>query len=240
MKDKMIRKSNTGIIKKSILLGLVVLGTSGCSTYMVDFWDGLKTVLRTANYKSKVLLGSDAESRAVSSTGEFFGENEMDFIPLDDKDLKSQFIDIAIPQSKEIPGKPGGKIPGIEAFRSPPTSLAATFTKIYFNTDQHTPKSKEALQSIHRIGAYLRKHPQTYVFIEGHCDKRAGEAYNLSLGTRRSNYVRNLLVKQGVNPDQLFTVSFGKEKPEDLRDNEQGWAKNRRVAFKIYEKRTTL
>ena len=218
----------------------IALMTTGCNTYMVDFWDGMKTALRTLNYKSKTLFGSDVESRAIASRQEFFGELESDFIPLNDQDIKSQVIDLPHPQPKEVPGLPGGKIPGIEAFRDPNQALSNTFSKIYFNTDQHVPKTKEDLGKLHKIAAYLKKHKNTYIFIEGHCDQRASEAYNLSLGTRRCNHIRKMLIKEGVNPEQLYTISFGKEKPLDRHNNEQAWAKNRRVSFKIYEKRVTL
>ena len=213
---------------------------TGCTHTMGDFWEGVKTGMRTFNHHCSALFGKDTQSRLVSSNREFFGEGEEDFIPLNDQDIRSQFIDYAVPQAKDIPGAIGGKIPGIKAFSPPSKMLATLFTKIYFHTDKYVPKSKEQLQTLKRIANYLKKHPNTYVFIEGHCDQRASEAYNLSLGTRRSNYVRNVLVKNGVNPDQLFTVSYGKERLEDLHNNESAWAKNRRVAFKIYEKRRSI
>ena len=86
------------------------------------------------------------------------------------------------------------------------------------------------------MATYLKRHKNTYIFIEGHCDERASEAYNLSLGTRRANYIRNVLIKYGVNPQQIYTASYGKERPEELGHGQKVWAKNRRVAFKIYNK----
>lgn len=219
------------------LLFLCALSLTGCSNMASDFWEGMKTAIRSFNNQASSFLGKDTQSRLVASNHEFFGQAEDDYIPLNDQDIRAQFVDYAAPQPKEVPGGPNSKIPGIKSFVTPPKTLATLFKKIYFNSDKYVPKSNEEVQGIIRIATYLKKHPETYVFIEGHCDQRASEAYNLSLGTKRSNYVRSLLIKHGVNPGQLFTISYGKEKLEDVRNNEAAWAKNRRVSFKIYEKR---
>jgi peptidoglycan-associated lipoprotein len=115
--------------------------------------------------------------------------------------------------------------------------LAAIFRNVYFNTDDHVLREKSYYDTLTKISDFLKKHQDTYVFIEGHCDERASESYNLALGTRRSCFVRNLLVKQGVSPDQLFTISYGKERPVDLRHTKDAWAKNRRTEFKIFNKK---
>ena len=87
-----------------------------------------------------------------------------------------------------------------------------------------------------KMAVFLKKHPSVCLFIEGHTDERAPEAYNLSLGTKRSNCVRSLLIKQGVNKEQLFTISYGKERPAELGHASESWAKNRRAQFKIYQR----
>lgn len=220
---------------------VMMFSLSGCQTMnLANAWENTKTAWRYLRQSGRALVNGDVESRLVSSKQEFFGEKESDFIPLSDQDLQPNFVDYAIPQPKEIPGQPGGLVPGIEAFQTPSKALASIFSTLYFNTDQYVPKSKEYFQSLNRIANYLKKHPTSYVFIAGHCDERASESYNLSLGTRRSNYVRNYLIKLGVNPEQLFTISYGKERPLSLSHNETSWAKNRRVEFKIYEKRMSL
>ena len=211
---------------------VLCLITSSCTTTLANLWESAKTGIRQANYASRSLISKDPNSRLVSTTAEFFSAVEPDFIPLSDSDIQSYTVS----QAKEVPGIPGGTIPGINAFHTPSKALAATFTKIYFNTDQHVPKDKDNLAAIHKMAAFLKKHPSIYVFIEGHTDERAPEAYNLSLGTKRSNCVRNLLIKEGVHPEQLFTVSYGKERPENAGHSEKTWAKNRRVSFKIYDK----
>lgn len=222
-------------------LAILVLSLTSCQSMMLtNAWENTKTAFRYLKQSGQALVNSDTESRLVSSKQEFFGEEEFDFVPLNDTDMQTNYVDYAVPQAKEVPGEIGGLIPGIEAFSSPSRTLASLFSKVYFNTDQHVPKSKEHFNSLSRMATYLKKHPSCYIFVAGHCDERASEAYNLALGTRRSNYVRNYLIKLGVHPDQVFTISFGKEQPISLGHSENAWAKNRRVEFKIYEKRTTL
>ncbi len=219
---------------------MIGLSLSGCSSLASTLWDDTVTLLRHVRSGTERFLYGDHHLVQTVSRQEFFKDFESDFIPLSDKDVLSQVSEYAVPQSTEIPGDPEGKIPGIEAFHSPSKALASTFSKIYFNTDQHIPNAKEYLHTLTKISQYLKKHPETYVFVEGFCDERASEAYNLALGTKRSNYVRNFLIKSGVNANQLFTVSYGKEKPEALGHDPKSWAKNRRVNFKIYEKRVSL
>ena len=114
--------------------------------------------------------------------------------------------------------------------------LAGIFRPIYFEYNSSLVKGGQNLQTIHAIVDFLRYQPHFYLFIEGHTDERGPQAYNLALGSRRANAVRNLLISEGVNPDHLFTISYGKERPVILEQNEAGWAKNRRAEFKIYER----
>lgn len=157
-----------------------------------------------------------------------------DFIPLREEDLKSQFADGALPQSKHDLGS--GGIPGVDQFRTPTAELAAIFSQLYFNTDDHILRSKEALAAVDRAAAYLKDHPKMHVVVEGHCDERGPEAYNLSLGARRANYVRTLLVKKGADLNQIHTISYGKEKPAEIGHGPDSWTKNRRAEFKIHQR----
>ena len=74
------------------------------------------------------------------------------------------------------------------------------------------------------------------MYVEGHTDERGPEAYNLSLGTRRANSVRTLLIQKGVDLNQVHTISYGKERPDDNSHTPDAWSKNRRAEFKIYQK----
>lgn len=75
--------------------------------------------------------------------------------------------------------------------------------------------------------AFLEQHPNINVLIEGHCDDRGSEEYNLALGTSRAESVKQTLLQQGVSASRIKTISFGKEKPFCTQDNEQCWQQNR-------------
>ncbi|MCB0293276.1 MAG: OmpA family protein, partial [Calditrichaeota bacterium] len=73
------------------------------------------------------------------------------------------------------------------------------------------------------------------VRIEGHCDEMGTAEYNLALGERRANAVRQYLLRSGIAESRISTVSFGKEKPLDTRHTAEAWAKNRRAAFVVID-----
>lgn len=181
--------------------------------------------------RTKNLLGDDD---MLASEG-FYGPNQ-DFLSLQESDLHGALADGAIPLPMNEPGAPGSGIPGLDQFRTAMSDLAKIFQNVYFDTDDYVLRKSEFVAVIDRVASYLKQHPNTYVAVEGHCDERASESYNLSLGARRSNYVRSLLVKRGVNAEQVHPVSYGKERPSEKDHNPNAWAKNRRVEFKIFEK----
>jgi peptidoglycan-associated lipoprotein len=76
---------------------------------------------------------------------------------------------------------------------------------------------------------YLTNNPNVMAVIEGHCDERGTEAYNLSLGERRAEAVKNFLINLGVDSGRLNTISYGEERPVDAARTEAAWAKNRRA-----------
>lgn len=180
-------------------------------------------------------LWGDNPDAMLASEG-FYGPRDDDFIPLQEQDLKSQFADRAIPQPTSIPGDPGSGIPTLDKFREPLAHLATIFKTVYFNTDDHVLRKPEYFQIIDRIAAYMKSHSEMVISVGGHCDERASEAYNLALGTRRSSFVRSLLVQKGIDPERIHTISYGKEHPTDHSHTAIAWSKNRRVEFKLYEK----
>lgn len=98
---------------------------------------------------------------------------------------------------------------------------------LYFDYDKYSIRAGEAPIS-EADAQFLRDHPHLRVVIEGHCDDRGSEEYNLGLGDNRANELKDVLVKAGVNPDRIKIVSYGKEKPFCNEDNEQCWQSNRR------------
>lgn len=214
-----------------ITLLAICIALTGCKKNSGGVWDDNKTASHFKDKEGKSMWGEE-----LSSSDELLGPTNSDFIPLRDEDLKAQFADGGVPQSKIAPGDAGSGLPTIDLFRNPAAALASIFSTVYFNTDDHIIRGDKHFATIDRVSDYLKAHPNTYVFIEGHCDERGPESYNLSLGARRANYVRTLLVQKGVNLNQVHTVSYGKERPIELGHNTQAWSKNRRAQFKIYEK----
>ena len=99
--------------------------------------------------------------------------------------------------------------------------------RVFFATDQHRLDS-QAQATLQRQAQWLQSNPGTSVTIEGHADERGTRQYNLALGARRANSVRRYLVSQGVAPNRLQAVTFGKERPVALCSNESCWGQNRR------------
>jgi peptidoglycan-associated lipoprotein len=209
---------------------------TGCRSGNGSVWDDNKTA---GNYKGSIRsLWSNDEATTSNDDSSFFTSKDEDFISLKDDDLRTQFqfTDGAIPQPKHSPGEAGSGLPGIESFHTPVGADSAVFKNVYFNTDDHILRGKESIEVVERIATYLKSHPGVYLFVSGHCDERGPEAYNLSLGARRANYIRSLLVQKGVDPERIHTVSYGKERPADLGHNPEAWTKNRRGEFRIYKK----
>lgn len=89
----------------------------------------------------------------------------------------------------------------------------------------------EAQATLRENAIWLRRFPEAKVIIEGHCDERGSEAYNLALGDRRALAARDFLIQAGVDPNQMETISYGEERPFDPGHTEAAWAKNRRAHF---------
>ncbi|NTV66636.1 MAG: peptidoglycan-associated lipoprotein Pal [Chlorobaculum sp.] len=101
---------------------------------------------------------------------------------------------------------------------------------IFFDFDS-SALSDEAQEQLKQNAAWMQSHPFPAVTVEGHCDERGTDEYNIALGERRAEAARNYLVTLGVKSNRLTAVSFGEEKPFDPGHNEEAWAKNRRDHF---------
>lgn len=227
-----MRKKRTTFVMKLSLLGILGLFAS-CGKTAV--WEDAKTTGRYLKLKTdKFLWNRESISKLVQAESDFHGPIEEEFIPLQETTISSQPKEFTAPQAKHTPGSTNSPIPNIEKFLSPSKDLATLFHTLHFNTDDHVIRDKSYYESLHKMALFLKKNANIYTFVEGHCDQRASEAYNQALGTRRANFVRNHLVKLGVKPDQLFTISYGKERLVDPRDTKEAWERNRRVEFKIF------
>lgn len=235
------------------LLAIMLIFT-GCNRNPNTMWEDTKSAGRYMNRGFNSLGGKHGDSRQVYSRDEFMGpeyddvnyqqtENNQavnDYVPLsDDPNVPDMSMsDVVSRPPRETPGDPGSSIPGIQAFKDPSTNprLANIFRNITFPYNGSLIKGDDNLQTIHNVAEYLKSHSNTYVFVEGHCDERGPEAYNLALGSHRSNAVRNMLIDDGVNPDNIFTISYGKERPVIMGHDEESWQQNRRAEFKVFER----
>ena len=213
---------------------LATILAAGCSSNSNESWENMKTASRYMQKSIDSLIGVDSESKMLTSDEEFIGPYDGEFIPLNEDDLKNKMLaESALPQPRAIPGKNG--IPHLDQFYSPNAELSDVFQSLHFETDDHVLRNKVDLQKLVEVANYLKMHPKMFVVVSGHCDERASASYNMALGLRRANYIRSLLVKNGVDMNRLYTVSKGKEDPVSMGHTQDDWKLNRRAEFKIYK-----
>ena len=114
-------------------------------------------------------------------------------------------------------------------------NMEAPLKMIHFDYDRFEirPDARPVLDS---DAAWLKKFASVKVLIEGHCDERGTEEYNLALGERRAKSTMDYLVSLGISPDRMKIISYGKSQPLEPGHSETAWAKNRRAQFLIIEK----
>ncbi len=106
---------------------------------------------------------------------------------------------------------------------------------IHFDFDKYFIRG-DAKPVLEANAAWLKKFKTVKILIEGHCDERGTEEYNLALGERRAKSTFDYLVSLGISPERMKTISYGKSQPLDPGHNEDAWQKNRRAQFLIIEK----
>lgn len=125
--------------------------------------------------------------------------------------------------------------PVIEQGESPELRSAVqtiSDSRVYFAFNRYNIESQYD-DILSRDAQILKQYPSIQVRIEGNCDDRGTQEYNLALGERRARAVYDYFVAQGVNPGQLEMISYGKENPAVLGTGEAVWAKNRRDDFRV-------
>jgi len=103
---------------------------------------------------------------------------------------------------------------------------------VYFNFDDATLTSGARMILQQKV-SWLRENSGASILIEGHCDERGTEEYNIALGQRRAQSIKMFMINAGISASRLSTVSYGEERPIDFANNERAWAKNRRAHFNI-------
>jgi peptidoglycan-associated lipoprotein len=141
------------------------------------------------------------------------------------------------------PGTSGQPVPpGGEIAPLPPTTNIDEMRRdegffkantVYFDFDRSTIRSSER-SKIEGVASHLKANPTHKIKVEGHCDERGTEGYNLALGERRAHAVREYLINLGIALDRVVTITYGEMRPAELGHNESAWAKNRRAEFMLY------
>ena len=130
------------------------------------------------------------------------------------------------------PNGPDAQYAG-DPFTNPASPLSQQ--SIYFAFDSYTvPADSRAMMEAH--AQYLATHPSARVVLEGNTDERGGREYNLALGQKRSDSVKNRFQLLGVPEDRMESISFGKERPRALGHDEESYQENRRVDIKYTAK----
>tara|TARA_B100001287_G_scaffold252206_1_gene233975 strand:- start:932 stop:1456 length:525 start_codon:yes stop_codon:yes gene_type:complete len=99
--------------------------------------------------------------------------------------------------------------------------------RVFFGYDSSDLDS-DALELLQDQVAWLKQNSNVSITIEGHCDERGTREYNLALGEKRAQSVKNYLIGLGISPDRVSTISYGKERPAVVGSNDGAWAQNRR------------
>jgi peptidoglycan-associated lipoprotein len=130
------------------------------------------------------------------------------------------------------------KMPSVESVESRGTAMQekeGVFADILFDYDKYDVQDSYKGE-LKEIASWAATNPSAKLSIEGHCDDRGTNEYNLALGDRRAKAVKDYLVSLGVPSSRIETISYGEEKPVCTQETEQCWAKNRRAHFIVLTK----
>jgi len=160
----------------------------------------------------------------ASSAGDGTGTRQ----PTDRRTDEQRAAQLLASRGEDIPIK---ESPTIE-FADPAAADKGVFKSIYFeyNKSNIRPEFQPVLENISK---WLISKQGSQVLIEGHCDERGTDEYNLALGERRALAVRRYLIALGISSDRVHTISYGEEKPAVSGSDEAAWSKNRRAEFKV-------
>lgn len=170
-----------------------------------------------------VVFSSCAQRKAVVKQDETATEKSVDKKP-------------ATPSSVEV-REPisGSDVEGMgqdDVSVTPGAAVSETFDDVHFDYDQYGIRKSDE-PTLNRLGTWLIRNPSARVTIEGHCDDRGTPEYNLALGERRANAVKDYLAASGVDRGRITTISYGEERPLDPGTGEAAWARNRRGHFSV-------
>jgi peptidoglycan-associated lipoprotein len=121
-------------------------------------------------------------------------------------------------------------LPSLQSLGKKKEPQKSPLEDIFFPFDQFS-LTDEARGILQKNADWLRSHREARILIEGHCDERGTVEYNLALGERRAQSVKDYLVNLGIPEDRLSIISYGKERPFASGQTEEAWAQNRRAHF---------
>jgi peptidoglycan-associated lipoprotein len=113
------------------------------------------------------------------------------------------------------------------------TPLGAALQDVYYEFDS-IDLAAEAQAILRQNADWLKNNPKSRVEVEGHCDDLGSNEYNLALGAKRAQSAKDFLVNQGIAPERLVTISYGKEAPACFEPTDECRVKNRRARFVIF------
>jgi peptidoglycan-associated lipoprotein len=194
-------------------------------------------VLESSNFSSGSAGNGGSGMMAGGSTGSATGPDGADGSSMDGFGSSSQ-ANIGNGSSGSFNANPfdggssGGSDSGTQEARLQTFHATADLKDIHFNFDQYDldSNSKKVLE---QNASFLKSNPDMRVEIQGHCDERGTNNYNIALGERRAHSTKNYLVAQGVDSSRVNVISYGEEKPFCSDSNENCWFQNRRAHFMV-------
>ena len=178
-------------------------------------------------------LGNEAEGNAL--TDDNMAAGGQDVATAEDPNANANLANAAATDLGEIKGEKEGEFATGLPFDQDPNYVRCTdvdFAPVYFGFDASNLQQSE-MAKIEAVAAHLKKTGRV-VIVEGNCDERGSNEYNLSLGQLRAIAIRDYLVQLGVNVQSVQDKSYGEEKPAVVGSNEAAWSKNRRGEFAVY------
>jgi peptidoglycan-associated lipoprotein len=133
---------------------------------------------------------------------------------------------------------PSSSLDALQRGESTATPASSPLKDVYFDFDRYDLRA-DAREILKANSAWLKANPAAQIQIEGHCDERGTTEYNVALGSRRAESVKDYLVTLGASADRLSTISYGEEVPVCRDQTEECWQKNRRARFVVQPARPT-
>jgi len=155
------------------------------------------------------------------------GPDEQDTMQEAVTDVETEVIeDMTIARDEEV----------TETALSPEEEAASIFRDVFFDYDKYDIRA-DGRPALDAVADFLNRNAGLNVAIEGHCDERGTNEYNLALGERRAKAAKNYLVSLGVSSSRLIAITYGEEKPSCTESSEQCWQQNRRAHFIVVKGR---